>query len=148
MTIAERLTDDMKSSMRAGDTRTTGVLRLLRAAMKNEEIKLGHELSEDEAMKILQREAKQRRDSIEQYNAGGRPELAAGEEAELVIVNAYLPQPMSQDDLAKVVDEVIAAQGATSPAQMGTVIGGVMSRVGAAAEGGAVSKIVRERLGA
>lgn len=146
MTIVEQLTEDMKVSMKAGDTGRTGVLRLLRGAMKNEQIKAGHELSDDEALKVLQREAKQRRDSIEAYRGAGRTDLAEHEEAELVVISGYLPEVMSEDELAKVVDEAIAETGATDVKQMGAVIGAVMKRVGARAEGGAVSKLVRERL--
>jgi uncharacterized protein YqeY len=148
MSIADQLTEDMKTAMKAGDTVRLGTVRLLRSAMKNEEIKLGHPLNEAEALKLLQREAKQRRDSIEQYQAASRPELAAVEEAELAIIGAYLPEPLNEAELAALVDEVIAAQGATEVKQMGAVVGAVMQRVGARAEGGAVSKLVREKLGA
>ena len=146
MTIAEQITQDLTASMKAGDTARTGTLRLLRAAFKNEEIKLGHTLSDDESLKVLQREAKQRRDSIDQYRAAQRLELAEREEAELEIIQTYLPQPLSEDELRAIVAEVATAQG--DGAQMGAVIGAVMQRVGARAEGGTVSRLVRERLGA
>ena len=147
MTIEDQLAADLATSMKAGDADKTGVLRLIRSSMKNEQIKLGHELSDEEALKVLQREAKQRRDSIEAYTSANRPELAAVETAELEIIATYLPQPLSEDELAKVVDEVIASLGATDMSKMGAVIGAVMARVGASAEGGTVSKLVRERLG-
>ncbi|MDF2461698.1 MAG: GatB/YqeY protein [Candidatus Saccharibacteria bacterium] len=147
MTLVEQLTEDMKASMKAGDTDRLNVVRLLRGAMKNEEIKLGHPLEEAEALKVLQREAKQRRDSVEAYRSAGRDDLQKQEESELEIIGSYLPEAMSEDELAKVVDEVIAETGATDMKQMGAVIGGVMKRVGAKAEGGLVSKLVRERLG-
>ena len=146
MTIAEQLTEDMKSSMKAQDADRTGVLRLLRGSLKNEEIKVGHGLSDDEALKVLQREAKQRRDSVEAYQAAGRTDLAEREEAELTVIKSYLPEVMSEDELAKVVDEVVAEIGATDAKQMGAVIGAVLKRVGARADGGAVSKLVREKL--
>lgn len=146
MTIAERLTEDMKTSMKAQDADRTGVLRLLRGSLKNEEIKVGHQLSEEEALKVLQREAKQRRDSVEAYQSAGRTDLAGREEAELTVIKGYLPEVMSEDELAKVVDEVIAETGATDAKQMGAVIGGVLKRVGARADGAVVSKLVREKL--
>jgi len=146
VTIAEQLTEDMKSSMKAQDADRTGVLRLLRGSLKNEEIKVGHGLSDDEALKVLQREAKQRRDSVEAYQAAGRTDLAEREEAELTVIKSYLPEVMSEDELAKVVDEVVAEIGATDAKQMGAVIGAVLKRVGARADGGAVSKLVREKL--
>lgn len=148
MTITDQLTEDMKTAMKAGEADRLSTVRLLRGAMKNEEIKVGHSLSDDEALKVLQREAKQRRDSIEQYRGAGRDDLAAKEEAELTIVQAYLPQPLSEAELNALVDEVIAQVGATDMKQMGAVVGAVMGRVGARAEGGAVSKLVREKLGA
>jgi uncharacterized protein YqeY len=144
--ITEQLTEAMKTSMKAGDAERTSVVRLLRGALKNEEIKVGHVLEEAEALKVLQREAKQRRDSIEAYRSAGRDDLADKEEAELVVIAGYLPEAMSDEELAKVVDEVIAETGATDAKQMGAVIGGVMKRVGARAEGGAVSRLVREKL--
>jgi uncharacterized protein YqeY len=146
MTITDRITEDMKSSMREATAGRTGTLRLLRSALKNEEIKLGHVLNDDEALKVLQREGKQRRDAMTQYNDAGRPELAAQEESELAIIAEYLPTAMSEAEVAAVVDEVIAETGASSMAQMGMVIGGVMKRVGARAEGGLVSRLVKEKL--
>lgn len=148
MTISEKLLEDMKTSMKAGDTERTGVLRLLRGALKNDEIKQGHPLSEDEAMKVLVREAKQRRDSIEAYKTAGRDDLVAVEESELKVISEFLPKAMTEDEIAKVVDEVVTQLGASSPAQMGQVIGAVMAKVGAAADGGTVSKLVRARLAA
>jgi uncharacterized protein YqeY len=147
MSIPEQLTEDMKTAMKAGEADRLGTVRLLRGAMKNEEIKLGHPLTDDEALKVLQREGKQRRDSIEQYTSAGRSELAAKEAAELAIVATYLPEPLSEVQLSAMIDEAIAAQGATDMKQMGAVTGAVMSQVGARAEGGLVSRLVREKLG-
>jgi uncharacterized protein YqeY len=146
LTTAEQLTDDMKASMKAGDQERTGVLRLLRGALKNEEIKSGHTLSEDESLKVLQREAKQRRDSIEAYQNAGRADLADKEQAELEVVSEYLPQAMSERELSEVVDEVVAETGAAGMAQMGQVMGAVMKRVGAKADGSMVSRLVKEKL--
>lgn len=148
MTIAEQLTEDMKSSMRAGDAARTGVLRLLRGAIKNDEIKLAHTLDDAEVMKVLQREAKQRRDSIEAYRTAGRDDLLQQEEMELAIISAYLPAALSEAELTKLVDEVVTQLGAVDVKQMGQVMGAVMKQVGARADGGAVSAAVRARLGA
>ena len=147
MSLIEQLNQDMKASMLGGDTERTGVLRLLRSSMKYEEIKVGHPLSDDEALKVLQREAKQRRDSIDAYRTAGRDDLLAVEESELAVIAAYLPAALSADELAKVVGEVVTQLGATDMKQMGQVIGAVMKRVGATADGGAVSQAVRDRLG-
>jgi uncharacterized protein YqeY len=146
LSIAEQLTEDMKASMKAGQPSRTSVLRLLRGALKNEEIKLRHSLSEDETFKVLQREAKQRRDSIEAYQTADRTDLVQQEQAELEIISEYLPEAMSEDEVAKVVDEVLAETGASNIAQMGQVMGAVMKRVGAKADGGMVSKLVKEKL--
>ncbi len=146
MTIAQQLTEDMKVSMKAGQADRTGTLRLLRAAVKNEEIKLGHLLEEAEVLKLLQREAKQRRDSIAAYRGAGREDLAGREEMELAIVQEYLPETMPDDELARVVDEVIAGMGQVGVAQKGMVIGEVMKRVGARADGGVVARLVSQRL--
>ncbi len=148
MTIAEQLMEDMKASMKAGEAGRTGTLRLLRGALKNEEIKVGHALDEAEALKVLGREAKQRRDSIEAYRTANREDLAEVEEQELAIIGTYLPEALSTEELGHIVDEVIAELGATDMKQMGAVIGGVMAKAGARAEGGVVSRLVREKLAA
>jgi len=145
MNLAQQLTTDMESALKAGETERLGTLRLLRSSVANEKIKLGHEPSDDEVLKVLQREAKQRRDSIEQYQAAGREDLATKEEHELSLVQTYLPKALSESELTKIVDTAVTAAGPNP--QMGVVIGAVMSQVGAQADGGTVSKLVRERLG-
>lgn len=146
MTILETLKSDMATSMKAGDAQRTGVIRLLRSAMQNEAIKLVHELSDEEALKVLQREAKQRRDSISQYEIAGRQDLIDIEAAELEIIKAYLPAALTEAELETIIDGVIGRLGATDMQQMGAVIGLAMKEVGARAEGGAVSAIVKAKL--
>jgi uncharacterized protein YqeY len=144
--LQEQLTEDMKASMKAGTADRTGVLRLVRGSIKNEEIKIGHPLGDEEVLKVLSREAKQRQDSIEAYRAGGREDLVRQEEMELGVIRGYLPEALSETELGAMVDEVIKETGATDMKQMGTVIGAVMKQAGARADGGAVSKLVREKL--
>ena len=146
MTIAEQLVADISTSMKAGDSARTSTLRLMRNALKNEEIKLRRELTTDEELKILQREGKQRRDSIAAYEEAGRSELAAEEKAELGIISSYLPQALSEDELMTVVVAAIAETGATEMKQMGMVIAAVMKQVAGKAEGGDVSRLVKEAL--
>jgi uncharacterized protein YqeY len=146
VTIAEQLTEDMKTSMKAGNSARTGVLRLLRGSIKNEEIKSGHSLDQAETLSVLQREAKQRRDSIDAYRSAGREDLASTEESELTVIREYLPQPMTEDELSKLVDEAIAETGASDAKQLGVVMSMVMKRVGARADGSAVSALVRQKL--
>lgn len=146
MGLAEQLTEDMKTSMKAGTADRTGVLRLIRGSVKNEEIKLGHPLTEDEILKVLSKEAKQRQDSISAYSAAGRDDLVKQEEMELGVIKEYLPEALGEAELEKLVDEAIKETGAADMKQMGAVIGAVMKKAGASADGGAVSKIVREKL--
>lgn len=147
MNLIQALTEDMKESMRAGDAERTAVVRMLRGSLKNEEIKLGHALSEEEGLKVLQREAKQRRDAAAQYREADRPELAEGEERELAQIERYLPQPLSNEELDALISQVIAETGADSISQMGRVVGETMKRAGVRAEGARVSAAVRARLG-
>jgi uncharacterized protein YqeY len=144
--VVEQIDQDLTTSMKSGDKTRTGVLRLLRSSLKNEQIKLGRELTEAEVLKLLQRESKQRRDSITAYNEAKRPELATEEQTELDIITVYLPQSLTEDELRAVVDEVVAGMDNPDQSATGQVIGAVMAKVGAKAEGGAVAKVVRERL--
>jgi len=146
MTISQQIDTDLAASMKAGNSIRTGVLRLLRSSFKNEQIKLGRELTEAEVLKVLQRESKQRRDSITAYTDAKRADLAEIEAGELAIIAEYLPPSLSEDELGRIVDEVVSGFDNASPAVMGQIIGAVMARVGATAEGGAVAKAVRERL--
>jgi uncharacterized protein YqeY len=145
MSLTDQLTADLNDAMKARDADRTNVLKLLKSSMTNERIKLGHELEDPEAMKVLQREAKQRKDSIEQYTTANRPELAAAEQTELATIESYLPKAMGEDELKSIIDEVVTSQGATQSG-MGQVIGAVLQKVGAQADGGTVSRLVRERL--
>jgi uncharacterized protein YqeY len=146
MNVIEQIDLDVSTSMRAGTSVRTGTLRLLKSSFKNEQIKVGHELSGDEALKVLQREAKQRRDSIDAYENADRKDLANIEQSELDIIATYLPQPLSSIELSNIVSEVISELGNPGIAEMGRVIGAVMTRVGVRADGGSVAKAVREHL--
>jgi len=146
MTLTERLTTDMKSAMKAQDVKLLSTIRMLKSAIQNQSIALGHELSDTEAIAILEKQAKQRRDSIEQYRAGNREDLAANEASELAIIETYLPQKMDAASLSKLVDEVLAETGATNVSDMGKVIKVVMERAAGAADGKQVSELVRGKL--
>jgi len=149
MTLQERVDSDLKEAMRAKDTRKLGVLRMLKSALKYATIaKSGAEaqLSEAEAAQVVRKQAKQREDSIESFEIGGRSELAAKEKEELSILNNYLPQPMNSDELAKVVRETIAETGATSKAQMGGVMKALQAKVAGRADGKTLSQEVSRQL--
>ena len=149
MTLQERVDSDLKEAMRAKDTRKLGVLRMLKSALKYAAIaKSGAEaeLSDAESAQVVRKQVKQRQDSIESFEKGGRAELAAKEKEELLILNAYLPQAMSSDELAKVVRETIAETGATSKAQMGGVMKALQVKVAGRADGKTLSQEVQKQL--
>ena len=149
MTPQERLDSDLKEAMRARDTTKLGVLRMLKSALKYAAIaKSGAEaeLSDAEAAQVIRKQVKQRQDSIESFEKGGRAELANKEKEELSILNAYLPQGMSGDELVKVVRETIAEVGATSKAQMGTVMKALQAKVAGRADGKTLSAEVQKQL--
>jgi uncharacterized protein len=149
MTLLERVDSDLKEAMRAKDATRLGVLRMLKSALKYAAIaKSGAEaeLSEAEAAQVIRKQARQRQDSIESFEKGGRVELAKKEKEELSILNAYLPQAMSGDELAKVVRETIAETGATSKAQMGAVMKALQAKVAGRADGRALSAEVQRQL--
>lgn len=147
MTLSERLNTDMKSAMKAQDVSLLSTIRMLKSAVQNQEIALGHELSDVEVLATLEKQAKQRRDSIEQYRAGNREDLAAREESELAIIEAYLPQKMDSEALTQLVDAAISESEATSVSDMGKVIKLVMEKAAGAADGKQVSELVRGKLG-
>src|SRR5216684_2371090 len=149
MSLLQRIDSDLKAAMRARDTRKLGVLRMLKSALKYAAIaKSGAEaeLSDAEAAQVVRKQVKQRQDSIESFEKGGRAELAAKEKEELLILDAYLPQAMSSDELAKVVRETIAETGATSKAQMGGVMKALQAKVAGRADGKTLSQEVQKQL--
>ncbi len=150
MTFQERLDSDLKEAMRAKDATTLGVLRMLKSALKYTAIEKSGaeaELSDAEAAQVIRKQAKQRQDSIESFEKGGRAELAAKEKKELSILQSYLPQPMTGDELSKVVRETIAEIGATSKAQMGAVMKALQAKVAGRAGGKTLSQEVTRQLG-
>src|SRR5882757_2805538 len=150
MTLQERVDADLKEAMRAKDATKLGVLRMLKSALKYAAIaKSGAEaeLSDAEASQVIRKQAKQRQDSIESFEKGGRPELAAKEKEELSILNSYLPAAMSAEELAKIVRETIAEIGATSKAQMGAVMKALQAKVAGRADGKTLSQEVSRQLG-
>jgi len=148
MSLQERLTEDMKAAMKAGEKETLGVIRRAIAAMKNARIDKKADLDEQDEIRVVRSMAKQHKESIEQFRAAGREDLATKEEAELAILAVYLPPEMDEAQLDAIIDEVISETGASTMKDMGTVIKAVMARTAGQAEGGVVSAKVKERLGA
>lgn len=147
MTLQTRLESAMRDAMRARDQRRTSTLRMAMAAAHNRQIELGRQLTDDEVTEVLSRQLKQRRESVEQFRAGGRQEMAANEEAEAQILAEFLPEQLSPAELDAMVAQAVADTGASSPADMGRVMGTVMPLVKGRADGKAVSAAVRARLG-
>jgi uncharacterized protein len=147
MNLKEQIVADMTAAMKAKDATRTSTLRMLKAAMVNRQIEKGGELDEEELMKLLRSQVKQRRDSVEQYEKGGRQDLADKEVAEIAVIEGYLPQAASQEEIDQAVAAAIAETGATSMKEMGAVMKAVMPRLaGKNADGRAVSEAVKARL--
>ena len=148
MSLKKQITEDMKSAMKAGEKDRLKVVRLIRAAIKQVEVDTRNELDDAAVLGVLNKMVKQRRDSVEQFEKGDREDLAAIERAEIEVLQAYLPEQLSADDLTSLVDEVIAATGAESIRDMGKVMGQIKARAAGRADMGAVSAAVKERLNA
>jgi uncharacterized protein YqeY len=148
MSLKNQITEDMKSAMKAGDKDRLKVVRLIMAAIKQIEVDTRVELDDAGVLGVLNKMVKQRRDSVEQFEKGGRDDLAALERAEIEVLQAYLPEQLSADELTALVDEVIAATGAEGIRDMGKVMGQIKTRAAGRADMGALSATVKERLNA
>ena len=146
MSLKEQLTEEMKTAAKAKDKLKLSTIRMVRAEIKNKEIALRHDLSDEEILKLLGTMVKQRKDSISQFKKGGREDLAAKEEQELKILAAYLPEPMSAVEIEALVKTVIAETGATGKKDMGKVMQAVMARVAGRADGREVNRMVSSLL--
>jgi len=148
MALRERLDEDLKSAMREKDQLRLSTIRMLKSAIKYREIELMKTLDDPGIVGVIGSEMKRRRDSVEQYKAGNRQDLADKEDAELRILQAYLPQQLSAAELEGKVDEVIARVGAKGPKDMGAVMKALLPEVQGRADGKVVSEIVKQRLAA
>ena len=149
MSIQERIDADLKDAMRAKEAAKLAVLRMLKSALKYSAIEKGGadgELDDAEATQVIRKQVKQRQDSIESFEKGGRPELAAKEREELALLNAYLPQAMSADELGAAVRKAIAETGASSRAQMGAVMKVLQAKLAGRADGKTLSQEVQRQL--
>ena len=148
MSLKGQITEDMKSAMKAGEKDRLKVVRLIRAAIKQIEVDTREELDDAAVLAVLTKMVKQRRDSVEQFAKGDREDLAAIERAEIVVIEDYLPEQLSADDLAAMVDEVIQATGAEGIRDMGKVMGQIKAKASGRADMGAVSATVKDCLNA
>jgi uncharacterized protein YqeY len=147
MNLKEQIVADLTVAMKAKDAVRTSTLRMLKAAIVNRQIEKGGELDEEELMKLLRTQVKQRRDSVEQYEKGGRQDLVDKEIGEIAVIEGYLPQAASQEEIDKAVAAAIAETGATSTKEMGAVMKAVMPLLaGKNADGRTVSETVKKKL--
>src|SRR5438105_6695646 len=144
--LHERIDQDLKNAARAQDKRRLGTLRLLKSAIKYREIETGKVLEDPEVVAVVGTLIKQRKDSAAQYTAGGRPELADNENAEIAILEAFLPRQLTDDELAAMVQEAVAGSGAKGPKEMGVVMKALMPKIAGKAEGKRVSDAVTAAL--
>ncbi|MGB9791639.1 MAG: GatB/YqeY domain-containing protein [Thermacetogeniaceae bacterium] len=148
MSLQERLYEDMKKALKereAGKLKLS-VIRLVRSALKNRAIELGRELTDEDVIEVLAREVKQRREAIEEYNRVGRPDVAAELEAEIAVLQEYLPRQLSREEIAAEAREAIASVGAKGPKDLGRVMGALMPRLKGRADGKVVQEVVRALL--
>jgi uncharacterized protein len=144
--LTEQIRADLTESMKARTAERTSTLRMLQAAIKNEQINVGHELSDEEALAVIRKGIKQRQDSIEQYTKGNRPELAAKEQAEMAILKTYMPAELSEAELESGLREIISSTGAQSKKDMGKVMKEATARYKGRAEGRKIQEIVSRLL--
>ncbi len=152
MSLTERISSEIKTALKSGDHNTVSVLRMVRAKILEKEVELrtqkgrDYQLNDEETVGVILSYAKQRRQSIDSYRQGGRDDLVAQEEAELLVLQRYLPKPLSEEELEELVDQAISETGASGPQDIGMVMKALMPKVKGAADGKLVSEMVRRKL--
>jgi uncharacterized protein YqeY len=146
VSLKARINDDVKAAMRGGDARRRDALRLLLAALKQREVDERKELADADVVAVIERMIKQRRESIAQFEKGGRQDLAQNEQYEIGVFQAYMPQALSDAEIAAAVAEAIAASGARAPSDMGKVMGALKAKLAGRADMGKVSALVKAKL--
>ncbi|MBX6353832.1 MAG: GatB/YqeY domain-containing protein [Thermoflavifilum sp.] len=146
MTLSERLTEDLKQAMKAQDKVRLSVIRMVRAAMKNREIEKGGPLTDDDVIGVIQKELKQRQDSLQAFESAGRTDLADQTKAEMAVLQTYLPEALSPEELREMAERVIAEVGATGPRDIGKVMSALMPQVRGRADGRQVQQVVQSLL--
>jgi uncharacterized protein YqeY len=146
VSLIARLEDELKQAMVARDESRRDALRLILSSLRSAEKELQRPLHDDEELQVLQRERKRRLEAAEAFRGGGREEQALGEERELAVLEEFMPEPLSEDELEEIIDDAIAEVGATSIRDLGRVMADVMPQVSGRADGSVVSQLVREKL--
>ncbi|MBU1166958.1 GatB/YqeY domain-containing protein [Patescibacteria group bacterium] len=144
--LLDQINQEIKEAMKAKETAKLSTLRMLLSDVKNKKIELQKDLTDEDIQKVVKSVVKQRKDSIESYSSGGRDDLVKKEEAEIKVLEDYLPEEMDDASLEKIVDEVVAETGASSMKDMGQVMGKVMGKVSGEADGNRVKEVVQKKL--
>jgi uncharacterized protein len=145
--LFEQISQDLTQAMKSGDKVALSVLRMMKSDLKYKQIELGRELTDEDCLAVFASSAKKRQDSIESFTRAGRDDLASTEKAEFEVIKKYLPQQLSESELEKVIDEVIAEIGASTPNDLGAVMKGLMPKVKGKADGRKINELVRKKLG-
>jgi hypothetical protein len=146
VSLIATIEDELKDAMKARDAERRDALRLILNSLKSSEKELQRPLSDDEELQVLRRERKKRIEAAEAFRAGGREAQAESEETELAVLEEFMPEPLSEDEIEEIVDDAIAEVGATSMSDLGRVMADVMPQIAGRADGSVVSQIVREKL--
>jgi uncharacterized protein len=146
MSLIVQIEDELKQAMRARDQERTDTLRMTLASLRSAEKELQRPLKDDEELQVLQRERKRRTEAAEAFREGDRPAQAEKEERELAVIEEFMPAPMSEEDIERIIDDAIAETGATSLRDLGRVMADVMPQVAGRADGSTVSQLVQEKL--
>jgi len=146
MRLEERLLEEMKQAMKSNDKLRLSTIRMIRSALKNKEIELRKKLEDEEAVKVIQAMVRKSEESVEQFQIGGRTDLVDKEKKEIEILKSFLPQPLSQEEILKIIDQSIQETQASSPKDIGKVMKSVMPKIGGKADGKLVNQLVKERL--
>ncbi|MDH4027472.1 MAG: GatB/YqeY domain-containing protein [Nitrospirota bacterium] len=146
MSLAERIAEDLKTALKSRDAGRTSILRMIKSAVKNKEIDKMAPLSDEEVLALLRTFVKRAGESIEQFSKAGRQELVEKEKAELAVIQQYLPKQLSEEDVRKIIGDVITETGASGPRDMGSVMKAVMAKTRGQADGKLVNNLVKEML--
>ena len=146
MSLEERLVEEMKQAMKSSDKLRLSTIRMIRSGLKNKEIELRKKLEDEDIIKVIQAMVRKGEESVEQFQAGGRIDLVEKERREIEILKSFLPQPLSQEEILKIIDQSIQETQASSPKDMGKVMKAVMPKIGGKADGKLINQLVKERL--
>lgn len=146
MNLEEQLMEEMKQAMKTGDKARLSTIRMIRSSLKNKEIELRRRLEDEDVIKVIQGMVRKGEESLEQFQSGGRKDLVEKEKTEIEILKSFLPQPLSQEEMIKVIDETIRETQASSLKDLGKVMKAVMPKLGGKADGKVINQLVKERL--